>query len=438
MMQYRLSIIFAAYNGKRLRMRSLFIVCICLSYFSFLSGQTIEAKLQPQLTELEALQQKKLKVEAEVEQIRLDHLLHSIQKAGYPKGRSNQIVEHRAMALSYNEKHEQADWVMHMISPAIKDGVVFRTNDFRVDSAVSTGTAVEHDYFLKFLQPDSSYTYDGFGYDRGHLAPSADFRWSATALSESYYYSNMSPQLPEFNREIWGKLENLMRAYVMRYEVPLLVVTGPILENNLPVIERSENKVTIPKAFWKVAIDVKNKRGIGFILPHEGIDYPLSSFAFPINKIEVEADLDFFSKLPQNVQDTLEKNYDASAWFTDRVAGDQDPIYPPSLPRNHFNTVQSKLYMGDNKRRTVCGTVVSIRKSRKGNILMNIDKKFPNHVFTVFIRKENIPNFSYDPIQVMMGEEACFTEKILNLGGTPTMFIDREKRISFDIQYESR
>jgi endonuclease G len=74
-----------------------------------------------------------------------------------------------------------------------------------VDDKVSCGTAVEADYFLRTENPDGTHGYDGFGFDRGHLAPSADFRWSATALSESYYYSNMTPQRPGFNQESWAE-----------------------------------------------------------------------------------------------------------------------------------------------------------------------------------------------------------------------------------------
>src|SRR5690606_2430798 len=101
----------------------------------------------------------------------------------------------------------QARWVAHIILPDIIDGQVTRSNDFRVDPMVRSGTAVEADYFLQSQKPDGTIEYDGFGYDRGHLAPSADFRWSESALSESYYYSNMSPQLAEFNRNGWAELE---------------------------------------------------------------------------------------------------------------------------------------------------------------------------------------------------------------------------------------
>jgi endonuclease G len=70
-----------------------------------------------------------------------------------------------------------------------------RTNDFREDYKVTTGSASLSDF-------------KGSGYDRGHLAPAGDMKWSSTAMSESFYMSNMSPQKPGFNRGIWKKLES--------------------------------------------------------------------------------------------------------------------------------------------------------------------------------------------------------------------------------------
>jgi len=177
------------------------------------------------------------------------------------------------MLLSYNEQHEQANWVAHIIVPDVITGVVFRSNDFRTDPLVKSGTADQADYFLTDTLADGKVKYDGFGYDRGHLAPSADFRWSAKALSESYFYSNMSPQLPELNREIWADLENTLRGYIHNNsDAQLYVVTGPILKNDLPKMERSIHKLSIPESYFKVIIDLKNQRGIGFIMPNSS-DY---------------------------------------------------------------------------------------------------------------------------------------------------------------------
>ena len=92
---------------------------------------------------------------------------------------------------------------------------------------------LKKDFFLKQKKENGKYAYEGFGYDRGHLAPSADFRWSKKALSESYFYSNMSPQVASFNRECWADLEGLIRGYVYENKRDLIVYTGPVLHEGL-------------------------------------------------------------------------------------------------------------------------------------------------------------------------------------------------------------
>ena len=105
------------------------------------------------------------------------------------------IVEHEYYTLRYNEKTEQADWVAYTLKKVNLDNSKFkRTDNFREDPDVKTKSATLADY-------------KGSGYDRGHLAPAADFAWTKNGMSESFYMSNMSPQQPDFNRGIWKKLE---------------------------------------------------------------------------------------------------------------------------------------------------------------------------------------------------------------------------------------
>jgi endonuclease G, mitochondrial len=368
---------------------------------------------------------------AVLESLKLEEVRNQILKIGLPYvEKDEELILHSAMALVYSEPHEQAKWVAHIITPDVASGNIGRTNDFRPDPKVSTGSAVEADYFLKHQRADGTYRYDGFGFDRGHLAPSADFRWSATALSESYYYSNMSPQVADFNRISWAKLENLFRNYVDSYNTPLYVVTGPVLHDKLPKVPRSVNQVSIPELYFKVAIDLENNRGIGFIMPNKLCENPTETYAVTIDSVENITGINFFYKLPNDIQSVVESQCNPLDWLSAKEKGDALPLDSRLLPKNHFNTIESKLFVGKQQRVSICGTVVSSRLSAKGNIFLNLDKGFPNQVFTVTIFKSNTNNFSYQPHTVLKGRQICVTGRISEFNGVPSMVIENEKSIT--------
>ncbi|HHG83664.1 MAG TPA: DNA/RNA non-specific endonuclease [Bacteroidetes bacterium] len=394
-------------------------------------AQGSDAELKQLEGELESLKQKQIVVLSKIEGVKLHQLQAALKKNGLPALQANEkLIEHQAMSLVYSEAHEQARWVAHIIMPDMVDGKVSRSNDFRIDPLISTGSTEEKDFFLTKIKEDGSTEWDGFGYDRGHLAPSADFRWSSIALSESFFYSNMSPQRPDFNRGIWAELEGKIRAYIFDHPgIMLYVVTGPVLEADLPKVTRSINKPSIPKQYFKVVMDLKNQRGIGFILPNQAVFDPIGSFAVPIDEVEALTHLDFFVNVPDVIEDGLERKFEAEEWLGKGSDNDVKALSPTQLPRNHFNTKQAKLYMNRNDRVSICGTVVGARTSRAGNVLLNLDKQYPNQVFTVFIRKENLSNFSYDPEKEWKGKAIAVTGKVANLGGTPAMFIKHEKEL---------
>lgn len=95
--------------------------------------------------------------------------------------------------------------------------------------------------------------------------------------------------------------------------------------------------------------------------------------------MEALTGLDFFNLVAG--QEALEQEVDTKYWLPDVAAGDVEPIYAPLLPRGHYNTVQAKLYMGEDKRITVVGKVVSSRYSQAGNLWFNLDKQYPNAIF---------------------------------------------------------
>lgn len=409
-------------------MKKLSVSIALLLLYPFVFAQPISEKIKGVGLQLQAIEQQRILVLVQLEQLKLQKIQQQLQDIGLPASMpKDELVNHEAMTLAYAPEYKQARWVAHIILPDVMQGTVFRTNDFRVDPKVKSGTAEERDFFIKTLKADSSFAYDAFGYDRGHLAPSADFRWSKTALSESYLYSNISPQLAEFNRGGWGDLEDAIRGYVYSHPTSeLYVVTGPILKPGLPVIERSIHKIPIPEQFFKIVIDPQRQKGIAFLMPNAAINSPLKTYATSIDKIEALTGFNFFNKLPAAEQERMESMTDATEWLPAASAADVEPLSQESMERNHFNTTVAKQWMGQNAEIYVCGTVVGARLSRAGNVLINLDKQFPNQVFTLFVKKEHIINFNYNLTEVLRNKVICVKGKVINQGGTPTLYLQNQ------------
>lgn len=210
------------------------------------------------------------------------------------------IIQHTAYTLCYDEKHEQAKWVAYSLTANETNSQYERSNDFNVDPKVSTGSAGDNDY-------------KGSGYDRGHLAPAGDMGFSSLTMQESFYYSNMSPQNPSFNRGIWKKLEEQVRSWALIYD-SVLVVTGPVLTANLPKI--GVNGVSVPSFYYKVILDYKNNesKAIALILPNVKGSKPLSSYVLSIDELEKLTNLDFFPELQDDLEARLEKNSSINLW----------------------------------------------------------------------------------------------------------------------------
>tara|TARA_B100000809_G_scaffold110076_1_gene108610 strand:- start:4575 stop:5861 length:1287 start_codon:yes stop_codon:yes gene_type:complete len=421
-------------------MQKSILAIIFFSITLLVGAQNIDNKLNHLQDSMQVLNQKQIDLKAEIDELKLEKIRIDITEVGLPELKEGEeVISHSALSLVYDESHEQAKWVSHIITSDIINGKTGRSNDFREDALVKTGCATEKDYFLKTLKDGSSdkYDYDGFGYDRGHLAPSADFRWSKKALSESYFYSNMSPQLPEFNREKWADLERLLRNYIFEHpKTQLYVITGPILNDSLLVIERGVNKVSIPNYFFKVVLDLSNEKAIAFIMPNKEIKYPVSSYAVTIVEVENVTGINFFHQLDNVLEQRLESQKDVLVWIPEKQNNDVDPMYQPDLPKGVYNSVQAKMHMGSSKRITVSGTVVGSRKTRNGHLFFNLDKNHPNQIFTVAIWKKNIVNFSYDPLTKWKGKEITLKGKIADFDGIPTMIIEKETAI--EIHQEGR
>lgn len=214
------------------------------------------------------------------------------------------ITRHTGFSLLYDEEHEQPMWVAYHLSREELYGTSKRKDNFRADPSIPTESASLSDY-------------RGSGYDRGHLIPAADLSWSEEAMSDSFYLSNMSPQEPQFNRGIWSTLEATVRNFADT-EGGVYVVTGPILTDG-PYMTIGKNEVTVPKHYYKVILDYTEPdfKAIGFVLPNEGSDERLESFATTVDEVERLTNLDFFPLLPDKLEESLESSFSVAQWQFD-------------------------------------------------------------------------------------------------------------------------
>jgi len=214
--------------------------------------------------------------------------------------KTNPVVSHLGYSFSYNESHEQAAWVAYVLTAAEVQGTISRSDNFQEDPEVVTGSATHEDY-------------KGSGFDRGHLAPAADMKWSKQAMEESFYYSNMSPQIKGFNRGIWKELEELVRDWASKYD-SLYIVTGPVFSKNMLTI--GPNKVAVPPYYYKIVLDLTHPEpsAIGFVMPNESSSMEPYKFVESIDEIERLTGLDFYASLPDDLEFKIEKTSHVNAW----------------------------------------------------------------------------------------------------------------------------
>jgi endonuclease G len=162
------------------------------------------------------------------------------------------------------------------------------------------------------IDPDS---YTRSGYDRGHLAPNFAIatHFGARAQEETFLMSNITPQKHGLNAGLWKSLEQKIAAnYPGRFE-EIWVLAGPIFSREP---ERLKRRVAVPEAFFMVIIDESDGRvrAQSFIFPQEPAESKLDAYLTTIDEIERRTGLDFFSELPDDVENLLEAHRVTRTW----------------------------------------------------------------------------------------------------------------------------
>lgn len=221
----------------------------------------------------------------------------------FTKSTKSQVIEHVGYTVSYNEQRRNPNWVAYELTAEEVDGTEPRGSKFIPDPSVAGRQAVDNDY-------------RNSGWDRGHLAPAADMKWSEQAMDESFYLSNISPQNGNLNRGVWKNIEELTRYNAYHYG-EILVVTGPVFTSKKGLGYIGNNRVLIPNGFYKVLLAYDNGyTGIGFYCENVAGKKKLDTYAKSIDEIEEITGIDFFHNLPDDIETEVESTFDWNKWKT--------------------------------------------------------------------------------------------------------------------------
>lgn len=215
---------------------------------------------------------------------------------------SEDIVYHIGYTASYNHDMLIPNWVAYELTVEECEGTYKGKESFCWDPD------------LKGRQPNREDYKNDEQWDRGHMAPKADMKWSVQAYEESYFLSNVCPQNKAFNRGSWATTENFARRIAKKYG-SAYIICGPIVTTNQHGTLGAP-KIVIPDAFFK-AILIKNGTSysaIAFVMNNIPDAQNLKKCSMPINELEEIIDRDLFTNLRHEIQEEVESTVKYSDW----------------------------------------------------------------------------------------------------------------------------
>jgi len=223
---------------------------------------------------------------------------------GFP-GPVADLATRNALISSFDRRLRNPSWVAEHITP---ESLAASEGD-RKHSVFVEDPSVPEKFRGKLKD------YFRSGYDRGHQVPAADAKWSQEAMNDTFFLTNMCPQVGEgFNRDYWAHFEDFCRRLTTRYP-SVRIVTGPLY---LPKRDAVDGKwrvsyevignppnIAVPTHFYKVIFaedgTTSGPVAVGaFVLPNAKIpnEKPLTDFEVPIEAVERASGLEFATKLP--------------------------------------------------------------------------------------------------------------------------------------------
>ena len=220
----------------------------------------------------------------------------TLSKAVTGKKSQGMMLEKTGYVSYFNYDRNNPDWVAWELTASEAKGRLDRKGYlFIPDEKLPKENRVAH------------YDYKKSRYDRGHMCPAGDMKWSAAAMHDCFYMSNVCPQDHELNQGSWEHLESACRRWASKMG-SIYIVCGPIYNSKTPEYIGIDHRVAVPDAFFKVVVSLKkgNEKGIAFYYENTDRNQSLTTAVRSIDQIEKMTKFDFFSELPNNVENRIE------------------------------------------------------------------------------------------------------------------------------------
>ncbi len=232
---------------------------------------------------------------------KLDVDSDSLMAVAIPPDTPSQIVKYPGFEISFNPDVHQPNYVVWELTAEESEATGKRESKFAPDPDVK-GCATLNDY-------------RGSGFDRGHMIPAADVKWSDDAMQASHYLTNIVPQDHRLNSGPWASLEGLCRNWACR-DSAIIIVCGPVLTDRMPRTIGKDNKIPVPERFFKVVLApyTTPMHGIAFILNNGYVEGGVQAAATTIDQVEAITGFDFFASLPDSIETEVEQQCQFQKW----------------------------------------------------------------------------------------------------------------------------
>lgn len=223
-----------------------------------------------------------------------------LDKVTIPPLTPSQYAEYTGFSLSFNKDNLTPNYVAWELLGVETTGEAKRTNRFWQDKKIRNC-------------PDNN-DYKNSGYDRGHICPAADQKWSQEAMHDCFVFANMTPQVHALNAGAWNTLEEKSRTWARR-DSALIIVAGPIY-TDADQQRIGPRQVRVPGAYFKVILApyLPEPRAIGYLFPNMSAPGNLNQYATTVDQIEELTGFDFFSSLPDDIENSVEATYSTKEW----------------------------------------------------------------------------------------------------------------------------